>query len=340
MARARSSGRRSPSPRWQQCRAVPCSSGWRSLRPPRLPWSAEDDPRGRRQTCSARSLASANFLLRMVDQERPRAVLVGWDTLDVPNYRHKAFPAYQGGRHFDKELLVQLDLLPLFVAACGFAERPRLRVTRLTISWPPRWRTRSGGAETAVVASGDRDTFQPWQSASTVIVHPLRAGDGAIGPSGGARSIRCRAPVRSPTSSHCVATRRTKLPGAKGIGLKGEPRPCCEKYGTLEAALTAGRVPSEADRPGSIAGLRPWTHPAPLPALRDRDPDVGRAANAGTGVGAEPVGGSARRASTAPVHDRRETASCQPVIVCSRLAPSPLSVARRRRARAPSWNRR
>src|SRR5262245_12170879 len=63
----------------------------------------------------------ANFLLRMVEQERPRAVLVGWDTLDVPTYRHRAFPAYQSGRHFDKELLVQLDLLPRFVAACGFA---------------------------------------------------------------------------------------------------------------------------------------------------------------------------------------------------------------------------
>ena len=88
----------------------------------------------------------ANFLLRMVEQERPRAVLVGWDTLDVPNYRHKAFPAYQGGRRFDKELLVQLDLLPLLVAACG-SRTPRPRGTRLTISSPLRWRTRSGGAE-------------------------------------------------------------------------------------------------------------------------------------------------------------------------------------------------
>ena len=29
----------------------------------------------------------ANFLLRLYESERPRAVLVGWDTLDAPTYR-------------------------------------------------------------------------------------------------------------------------------------------------------------------------------------------------------------------------------------------------------------
>jgi DNA polymerase I len=62
----------------------------------------------------------ANFLLRMYESERPRAVLVGWDTLDVPTYRHRAFAAYQSGRQFDPELRDQLDVLPHFVAACGF----------------------------------------------------------------------------------------------------------------------------------------------------------------------------------------------------------------------------
>jgi len=43
----------------------------------------------------------ANFLLRLYESERPRAVLVGWDTLDAPTYRQKLFPDYQSGRHFD-----------------------------------------------------------------------------------------------------------------------------------------------------------------------------------------------------------------------------------------------
>src|SRR3954451_18807282 len=62
----------------------------------------------------------ANFLLRLYEIVQPRAVLVGWDTLDVPTYRHRALAAYQGGRQFDAELLDQLAVLPQFVAACGF----------------------------------------------------------------------------------------------------------------------------------------------------------------------------------------------------------------------------
>src|ERR687893_2235164 len=60
----------------------------------------------------------ANFLLRLYESERPRAVLVGWDTLDAPTYRHQAFPDYQSGRVFDAELVEQLELLPRFVEAC------------------------------------------------------------------------------------------------------------------------------------------------------------------------------------------------------------------------------
>ena len=62
----------------------------------------------------------ANFLLRLYQTERPRAVIVGWDTLDVPTERHKKFPAYQSGRQFDDALTDQLQVLPQFVAACGF----------------------------------------------------------------------------------------------------------------------------------------------------------------------------------------------------------------------------
>ena len=55
----------------------------------------------------------ANFLLRLYESERPRAVLVGWDTLDVPTYRHRAFAAYQSGCQFDAELRDRLgDALP------------------------------------------------------------------------------------------------------------------------------------------------------------------------------------------------------------------------------------
>src|SRR5262245_53147710 len=63
----------------------------------------------------------ANLLLRLYLAEKPRAVLVAWDTLEAETYRHKAFAAYQSGREFDDALIDQLGALPEFVAACGFA---------------------------------------------------------------------------------------------------------------------------------------------------------------------------------------------------------------------------
>ena len=66
-------------------------------------------------------LGFANILLRFYETEKPRAVLVGWDTYDAPTYRNEALASYQSGRTFDGELLEQLDVLPKFIKACGFA---------------------------------------------------------------------------------------------------------------------------------------------------------------------------------------------------------------------------
>lgn len=101
----------------------------------------------------------ANFLLRLYAQEEPRAVLVGWDTLDAPTYRHRALEGYQGGRVFDAELLDQLDVVPQFVAACGFAaaKAPGYEADDF-LAAAVMQEERRGGA--AVVASGDRDAFQ------------------------------------------------------------------------------------------------------------------------------------------------------------------------------------
>ena len=70
-------------------------------------------------------LGFANLLLRLYREEKPRAVLVGWDTYEEPTYRHEAFAAYQSGREFDDDVLEQLAVIPDFVAACGFANTKR-----------------------------------------------------------------------------------------------------------------------------------------------------------------------------------------------------------------------
>jgi len=68
--------------------------------------------RGRKQAGAI--VGFANTLLRLYREEEPRAVLVAWDTLDVPTYRHEEFSNYQSGREFDHALLEQLDMLPGF----------------------------------------------------------------------------------------------------------------------------------------------------------------------------------------------------------------------------------
>jgi len=108
-------------------------------------------------------------------------VIVGWDTLDKPTYRHKALSTYQSGRTFDKELLDQLGVLPEFVTACGFASAKAAgyEADDFVASAVAREDRRGG---TCVVASGDRDTFQ-LASKHTTIVQPVRAGELArIGP--------------------------------------------------------------------------------------------------------------------------------------------------------------
>ena len=180
----------------------------------------------------------ANFLLRFYANERPRAVLVGWDTLDVPTFRHRAFEAYQGGREFDAELVDQLEVLPLFVAACGFAyaKSPGYEADDFLAAAAASGE-RSGG--TAIVASGDRDAFQ-LASEFTTILQPVRAGEMArIGPS----EVRERYGVEPKQMPDFIALRgdtSDKLPGAKGVGPKGAAN-LLRKYGTLENMLAEGQ---------------------------------------------------------------------------------------------------
>src|SRR6516162_5893015 len=113
-------------------------------------------------------LGFANFLLRLYAQEEPRAVLVGWDTLDAPTYRHRALATYQSGRLFDAELLDQLSVLPQFVAACGFAfaKAPGYEADDF-LAAAVAHEEQLGGA--TIVASGDRDAFQLASDSTTIL---------------------------------------------------------------------------------------------------------------------------------------------------------------------------
>jgi DNA polymerase-1 len=211
----------------------------------------------------------ANILLRLFEAERPRAVLVGWDTLGAPTYRQQLFPEYQSGRQFDDELVDQLEVLPRFVAACGFAnaKAPGYEADDFLAAAATGEERRRG---TVLVASGDRDAFQ-LASAATKILHPLKAGEIArIGPA----EVRERYGVEPRQVPDFIALRgdpSDKLPGARGVGPKGAAA-LLHRYGTLEHALADGRLTAQADELKLYKKIATMDTTAPLPALRDQTP--------------------------------------------------------------------
>lgn len=216
----------------------------------------------------------ANFLLRLYESERPRAVLVGWDTLDEPTYRHEVFAAYQGGRDFEDELVDQLDVLPQFVAACGFAcAKAAGYEADDFLAAAVAQEERRGG--TAIVATGDRDAFQ-LASEATTILQPVRAGEMArIGPA----EVRERYGVEPKQVPDFIALRgdpSDRLPGAKGVGPKGAAG-LLRKYGTLEDVLASGRFASQADELRLYRRIATMDASAPLPSLQDQTPSWAKA---------------------------------------------------------------
>jgi DNA polymerase-1 len=217
----------------------------------------------------------ANFLLRLFESEQPRAVLVGWDTLGTPTYRQTLFPAYQGGRQFDAEIVEQLDVLPEFVAACGFANAKAAGYEADDfLAAAARAETERGGH--ALVASGDRDAFQV-ASDTVTILHPIRAGDMArIGPA----EVRERygvEPVQVPDFIALRGDPSDKLPGARGVGAKGAAA-LLRTYPTLKDALADGRFPLQADDLRMYRRIAAMDTGAPLPTLEDQTPTWSRAA--------------------------------------------------------------
>lgn len=211
----------------------------------------------------------ANFLLRLFESEQPRAVLVAWDTLGTPTYRQQLFPSYQGGRQFDAELIDQLDVLPEFVAACGFAtaKAPGYEADDFLAAAAAE-ETRRGGK--ALVASGDRDAFQLASDVVTIL-HPVRAGEMArIGPA----EVRERYGVEPRQVPDFIALRgdpSDKLPGARGVGAKSAAA-LLRQYPTLDDALAAGRFPQQADELRIFRRIAAMDPTVPLPALDDQAP--------------------------------------------------------------------
>jgi DNA polymerase-1 len=210
-----------------------------------------------------------NMLVRLWESEQPDAVLVGWDTLFVPTYRHTAFESYQSGRVFEESLLEQLEVLPDVVRSLGFAAAKGdgyeaddfLAAAAAPSAWPGEVR----------VATSDRDAYQLVSDRVTILAPVKGVSEIArIGPA----EVRERYGVDPEQVPDLIALRgdpSDKLPGARGIGPK-KAAEILKQYGTLEAALADGRFATEAEDLRLYRRIAEMDASAPLPPLEKHSP--------------------------------------------------------------------
>jgi 5'-3' exonuclease len=224
-----------------------------------------------------------NMLIRLWEMEDPRSVFVGWDTLTAPTYRHEAFEAYQSGRVFEPSLLEQLDMLPELVEAFGFATAKAAGFEADDFV-AAAVRSEEGRGGSAVVVTSDRDLFQ-LASERTVIVTPVRGVSELtrVGPA----EVHERYGVEPEQVPDFIALRgdpSDRLPGAKGVGPKTAAT-ILEQYGTLEAALDAGRFPNQREELLLYRRIATLDASAPLPPLEDQTPTWAEASSLVRGWG-------------------------------------------------------
>jgi DNA polymerase I len=229
----------------------------------------------------------SNFLMRLWESEQPRAVVVGWDTLEVPTYRHELFEGYQAGRVFDDELLEQLALLPQLVESFGFvaAKGAGYEADDFLAAAVQAEEARGGDA---VVVTSDRDSFQ-LASDRTTILQPTRGVSqlARIGPA----EVRERYGVEPKQVPDFIALRgdpSDRLPGAKGVGPKTAAS-LLAQYGTLEAMLEQGRFAAQADELRMYLHMATLDASAPLPPLDDQVPKWAEASSFLRGLGMNAV---------------------------------------------------
>jgi len=211
-----------------------------------------------------------NMLVRLWESEQPRSIVVGWDTLEVPTYRHEAFDAYQGGRVFEPDLLEQLPMLPEVVQALGFTaakgagyEADDFLAAAVAAARKKRW--------PALVVTSDRDAFQLASDRVTLLMPTRGVSELArVGPA----EVRERYGVEPAQVPDFIALRgdpSDKLPGAPGVGPKRAAE-IIQEYGSLEAALAAGRFAPIAEELRLYRRIASLDASAPLPPLEDQSP--------------------------------------------------------------------
>jgi DNA polymerase-1 len=227
----------------------------------------------------------ANYLLRLWDAEQPAAMLVAWDSLETPTYRHEALSAYQSGREFESALLDQLEALPEFVESFGFAcaKGPGYEADDFLAAGAARW------DGPVLVATADRDAFQLVSDRVTVLQPVSGSGFVRVGPA----EVRERYGVDPAQVPDFIALRgdaSDRIPGAPGVGPKTAAI-ILGQYGTLDAALEAGRFSGIADELRLYRQIAEMDAGAPLPVLAAQAPTWERAAERARELGLNALAG-------------------------------------------------
>jgi len=235
-----------------------------------------------------------SMLLRLWQAERPRAIVVAWDTLFVPTYRNALLETYQSGREFDPEIVAQLALLPALVSATGIAcaKHDGYEADDFLAAAVAAERVRGGST---LVATSDRDAFQ-LAAADVTILQPVRGVSelARIGPT----EVRERYGVDPGQVCDFIALRgdpSDKIPGARGVGEKTAAS-LLQAYPDLEAMIAAGRFEAEATQLRVFRRIATLDPSAPLPDLPDLEPDWAAGARVAEELGVERLAARLREA--------------------------------------------
>ncbi len=223
------------------------------------------------------------MLLRLWQAERPRAVVIGWDTLFVPTYRHELLPSYQSGREFDDEIVEQLELLPDLVAATGIVCGKEAGYEADDFLGAAAGQENGRGGAT-LVATSDRDAFQLATDRVTIL-QPVRGVSELkrVGP----HEVRERYGVEPCQVPDFIALRgdpSDKIPGARGVGEK-RAAVILRDHGSLEGAFAAGLFSAEQEALLSFRRIATFDPSAPLPEVVDHEPDWAAGAVTARGLG-------------------------------------------------------
>ncbi len=217
----------------------------------------------------------ANYVIRLWEAERPRAVFVGWDKLSETNWRTKLFADYQGGRDFEPEIVDQLEVLPQLMDALGFLYgRGGGYEADDWIASAATAEAAAGG--TALVASGDRDAFQLASEAITIL-QPVKAGEIArIGPAEVVERYGVQ-PAQVPDFIALRGDPSDKIPGARGIGAVTAAS-LLRRYHDLESMLADGKFEGQAEDLRLYKRIATMVRDIPLPPIPTAPPPWGDAA--------------------------------------------------------------